>query len=167
MRPDRIESRKLPGPEVEEAMDKPTPNAALTRMNALVGEWNIEGSHVHFPTTKIRGKTTFEWLDGGFFLVQRSQADHPDVPNSISVIGCDDEADHCTMHYFDSRGVSRNYAMTLSDGVWKMWRDAPGFSQRFTGTFDASGGTISGAWELSKNGSTWEHDFDLLYTKAG
>lgn len=32
--------------------------------------------------------------------------------------------------------VHRIYEMTLSDGVWKLWRDAPDpFPQRFTGTF--------------------------------
>jgi CBS domain-containing protein len=28
------------------------------------------------------------------------------------------------------------------------------------------GNTISGAWEKSDDGSTWEHDFDLTYTRV-
>lgn len=42
---------------------------------------------------------------------------------------------------------------------------APGVSQRFTGTFNETADTISGKWELSTDGSTWEHDFDLTYTR--
>jgi hypothetical protein len=57
--------------------------------------------------------------------------------------------------------------MSLSDGVWKLWRDAAGFSQRFEGMFSDDGKTISGRWEKSADGMQWEHDFDLTYTKVG
>jgi hypothetical protein len=70
-------------------------------------------------------------------------------------------------HYFDSRGVKRIYEMTLRDGVWTLWRDAPDpFPQRFTGTFSDDGRTISGRWEKLEDGSTWETDFDLTYRKV-
>ena len=39
------------------------------------------------------------------------------------------------------------------------------FWQRFTGEFSADGRTISGRWETSSDGSTWEHDFDPTYRK--
>jgi len=54
--------------------------------------------------------------------------------------------------------------MSFKDGVWKLWRDHPGFSQRFTGTFDESGDVITGTFELSRDGTTWERDFDTTYT---
>jgi hypothetical protein len=69
-------------------------------------------------------------------------------------------------HYSYSRDVARVYEMSFVDGVWKLWRFAPGFSQRFTGTFEGTGDTITGMWESSEDGSTWEHDFDLVYTRA-
>lgn len=34
--------------------------------------------------------------------------------------------------------------MTLEDGHWEIWREAPGFKQRFTGDFQDDGRTISG-----------------------
>jgi hypothetical protein len=55
--------------------------------------------------------------------------------------------------------------MSLDRGIWKLWREAPGFSQRFTGTFDESGDRITGTWEISTEDSTWEHDFDLTYVR--
>jgi hypothetical protein len=67
----------------------------------------------------------------------------------------------------DSRGVARVYGMSLDDGVWRLWRDGSDFSQRFTGTFSDDGTTISGAWEIALDGSRWEHDFDLVYTRVG
>jgi hypothetical protein len=47
--------------------------------------------------------------------------------------------------------------------LWKQWRQAPGFFQRFTGAISADGNTISASWEKSSDGSTWQHDFNLTY----
>jgi hypothetical protein len=84
-----------------------------------------------------------------------------------TIIGLDDSNEKFTQLYTDARGVHRLYQMSLDDGVWKLWRDTPGFSQRFKGTFSNDDKTITGSWEYSNDGSTWEHDFDLTYTKVG
>jgi hypothetical protein len=57
------------------------------------------------------------------------------------------------------------YEMSLRDNVWKLWRDSPDFSQRFTGTCSEDGKSIRGCWEKSSDGSNWKHDFDLTYLK--
>ena len=113
-----------------------------------------------------KAETSFEWLEGRRFLVQRWRVEHPAAPDGIAVIGWDDERRTYLQHYFDSRGVARVYEMSFADRVWKLWRIVPGFSQRFTGTFDENGNTIAGTWEFSSDGSTWERDFDLAYTRA-
>jgi hypothetical protein len=74
-------------------------------------------------------------------------------------------------HYFDSRGVARVYKMSFGDGIWKLWRDSPDFSpldfsQRYVGSLSDDGNIVSGAWEISHDGSTWEHDFDLTDTRV-
>ena len=56
--------------------------------------------------------------------------------------------------------------MSFEDGVWKLWRDSPGFSQRYAGTFSEDGSTIEGRWEISTDDSTWEPDFDLTYRRV-
>jgi hypothetical protein len=56
--------------------------------------------------------------------------------------------------------------MSLEGGMWRIWRDAPGFCQRYTGTVNAAGGSIRGAWEKSADGSVWEKDFDMHYTRV-
>ena len=55
--------------------------------------------------------------------------------------------------------------MSYLEGVWKMWREAQGFQQRYEGTVSKNGQTITARWEKSFDGSTWEHDFDVTYTK--
>jgi hypothetical protein len=92
--------------------------------------------------------------------------EHPDAPDGIAIIGFDEDRATYLQHYFDSRGVARVYEMSFTDGVWKLLRLAPGFSQRFTGTFNDTADTISGRWERSSDGSHWEPDFDIAYKRA-
>lgn len=142
-----------------------TRSPALEPLSALVGVWFVEMTHVKLPDT-VHGQKTFEWLEGGHFLLERSRFDHPDVPDSISIYGAGDSDAPLGVHYFDSRGVLRVSKMSLSDGTWKVWRDAPGFSQRFTGKFGEGGKTIEVSGELSKDGVNWEHDFTHTYTRG-
>ena len=144
----------------------PEPNPALERLDPLVGECTIEGTVPSDPPLAVRGRATFEWLTGGSFLVQSWDVAHPDFPDGIAIIGSNASAEAFRQHYFDSRGVFRVYEMSLRDNVWKLWRDSPNFSQRFTGTFSDDGKTITGRWEKSSDGSNWEHDFDLTYMKV-
>lgn len=116
------------------------------------------------PITDRGGRTTFEWLDGSFFLIQRFTAGNPAAPSGISILGLGEAAETFSQHYYDSRGVHRVYQMALADGVWELWREAPGFWQRYTGVFSADGRTITGGWEQSANGTQWTRDFVLNYT---
>jgi len=95
-----------------------------------------------------------------------SEIDEPGIPSGVAVFGSDDSADVFFMLYFDERGVSRKYEVTLRNNIWKLWRNAPGFSQRFTGTFVDYGLSIIGKGELSRDGSRWEPDLELTYTRT-
>jgi len=136
----------------------------MEQLDVFVGEWTTEATHPAFPGTVVRGQVAFEWLEGEKFLIQRAGNDHPDFPDSVSVIG---EVDgRVAMYYFDSRGVQRIYEMAVEDGVWKIWRDAPGFSQRCTGTFDEDRGAITWRWQLSQDDSTWNDDLEITYRRS-
>jgi hypothetical protein len=145
---------------------------ALTRLDVLLGEWDMEVSFEaeYFapgspPFTARGGRTTFEWLAGEFFLVQRFTVDNPAAPSGIAIIGAAPEPETFAQHYYDSRGVARVYQMSLNEGVWKLLREAPGFWQRYTGVLSDDGTTIIGAWEGSADGVQWQHDFALTYIK--
>ncbi len=143
----------------------------MTELDALVGDWEMAASVGGTPTG--RGHTRFEWRGG--FLHQLAEAEVSDetppewVANSpfpvSTMTGADDELGRYWMLYADGRGVRRVYGMTLAGGVWTMWREAPGFHQRFTGRFSADGGTITGGWEGSRDGVTWTPDFQVTYVK--
>jgi len=142
------------------------PNPALKPLSVLVGEWNTVGTHPYVPGTTFHGRTSFEWLEGGAFLIMHSEIDEPGIPSGIAIFGSDDSTKEYYMLYFDERGVSRKYEVTLDNNIWKWWRNDPKFSQRFTGTIVDDGRTIISKGELSKDGKSWEKDLELTYTRV-
>ena len=50
--------------------------------------------------------------------------------------------------------------------MWRIWRDWPGFSQRFTGMFSDDGDTITGNGELSEDDATWKPDLQVTYKRV-
>ncbi len=145
-------------------MSESTNPAARGRLEALVGEWRIEAGPPGGPPWPGGGRVTFEWLDGTPLLLERSHVALPEAPDGVAVIGCDGMSDTYYRLYTDERDVQRVYAMSLSDGVWRLWRDGQPFSQRFTGTFSGDGRVIAGRWEIEDDGR-WTTDFELTYTK--
>jgi hypothetical protein len=96
--------------------------------------------------------------------MMHSEIDEPGIPSGIAIFGSDDDLGEYFMLYFDERSVSRRYDVSLRDNVLQWWRNAPGFSQRYTLTILADG-TMIGKGELSKDGSSWEKDLDLTYRR--
>jgi hypothetical protein len=150
----------------------------LQPLNRLVGNWSTEATHPALPGAVVRGTAAIEWLEGQRFLVMRSHNDHPDFPDAISIIGFTDvdrvgaDADESPgsgsrlcMHYFDSRGVFRVYEANVDVDAWRMWRNAPGFSQRFTGTFTDDDNVIVGRWQLCRDDEHWADDLQILYRR--
>ena len=147
----------------------PPPNPALQALAFLAGEWEMELSNAPFlpsPSDTIKGRVAFAWVQDGAFLVMRMGDKPPSPPTASWLIGRDEATPNYIVLYYDARSVSRIYAMSFSDRVWKMWREAPGFSQRYEGTVSTDGMTITAHWEKSSDGVTWEHDFDVTYTKV-
>lgn len=140
-----------------------TGTSLLLQLNILIGEWETM-----VPERGVRGRTTFEWLESGGFLIQRSTVQKPEYPDSISIIGATGSDGALQQHYFDSRGVARIYDVTVKDNVWTMFRDGPDWPQRFVGHFSEDGNTITARLERgSYPGGPLEHDFDMVYTRIG
>ena len=91
------------------------------------------------------GRTRFTWLDGEVFLILRFAAGNPTALSGIAIIGPGETAGTFCQYCYDSCGVACICQMSLNDGVWKLWREASGFWQRYTGVFSSGGRTIKGA----------------------
>lgn len=145
-----------------------TRNQKLEPFSVLIGEWDTVGSHPYFPETTLHGHTSFKWIEDGAFLIMHSQIYETEtgIPTGVAIFGTDDTTGECFMLYFDERGVSRKYEVSLRDHILKWWRNTSEFSQRFRGTIVDNGKTMIGKGEMSKDGSTWEKDLELTYTRV-
>ena len=156
-----------------------TTELRLEPLHRLVGSWTTEATHPAMPGVVVRGTAFVEWLEGGQFLVHRARNDHPDFPDSISIIGFSERdrvdaegsvrpasMEKLTMHYYDSRGVFRVYQVKADDRSWQYFREAPGFSQRFTGTFEDGGDTIVGRSQLCEDDVHWNDDLAITYRRS-
>ena len=135
---------------------------ALEPFEALIGTWDIEAKH-RLVDAVVRGTITFEWLEGGHFIVQRSRNEHELFPDAICVIGAAESGEGLVGEYFDSRGVRRTYRTSIEDGVWRMWRDAPGFDQRFSATLAPD--SFEGVNQLADTPGDWEDDMKVIYRR--
>ena len=142
------------------------PNPALNSLKPLIGEWKTVGTHPLVPNTTLHGHSSFNWIEGGAFLIWHSEIDKEGFPSGIAIFGSDDSTGEYFMLYFDERKVSRKYEVSFQDNIVKWWRNAPNFSQRYTWTFADNGNTIIGKGEVCKDGKTWEGDLDLTYTRV-
>jgi hypothetical protein len=147
------------------------PDAAA--LEPLIGSWTLEAE---FPTPGplvVRGRTTLEWLLARRYVLQRTEMDHPDAPDSLSVLAPDpSRPGGWLQHYFDSRGVVRLYEMSFDGRTWTLTRRVPDFSpldfaQRFTADLADGGDTLTGAWYTATEGEDWQLDFRLTYRRTG
>jgi hypothetical protein len=144
----------------------PKLNPALRRLESLVGDWDMELSGASFlpdPQTSLHGPASFRWIENGAFLVMYQG--EKENPQATWLVGRDESTDLFKVLYFDARGISRVYEMSFKNGEWKMWRNAPGFSQRFSAVVEKNRNTITAEWERSDDGKKWEHDFYAKYTR--
>lgn len=114
------------------------------------------------PDTILHGRASFAWQDNGAFLVWRSEIeDDRRFPNGIAIFGSDDAAGTLFISYFDERGISRKYDVTLAADGFQMHRDDPKLAQRMTFKMSPDGRTMTCTGEMSQNGGPWGPDLSL------
>ncbi len=59
---------------------QPTPSEHLKKLDCLIGTWDISGGAI--------GQVRYEWMEGGFFLIQHVDLDNSGHKSSgIEIIG--------------------------------------------------------------------------------
>ncbi|MER6511545.1 DUF1579 family protein [Nonomuraea sp. NPDC048881] len=139
----------------------PTPDPSLQTLQPLVGTWEMTGKD--FGTGEATGgRLVFEWMDGGFFLVQRVEMSHGGgTMTGVEYIGHDPESGALRSHYFDSTGNNFVYVWKLDGRDLNIWFGAEGSPAGFSGAFSEDGRTISGRWEWPGGG------YEATMTRAG
>lgn len=128
----------------------------------LVGHWTAEATHTLLPGVAIAGTASVELLGDDGFLLHRTWYDHPQMPDAVSLLRGDQ------LHYFDTRGVLRVFALTVTRDGWSVQRPQRGddFGQRTTWVVDGAGTSVHGRSQLSHDGVQWEDDLEVVYRRA-
>jgi hypothetical protein len=140
-------------------------NLALQDLGFLIGDWTIKILPCAEADSIVRGRTRFEWAEGGAFLAMRTNPGPGGPPPSISLIGRDETGDAYRMLYFNERGESRVYNMSFEADTLKIWRSTPRFFQRFEGKL-AGNGKICAQVEKCLDGLNWKPDFQIIYQRV-
>jgi hypothetical protein len=141
------------------------PNPALQGLGFLIGSWRTEGTHLDVPDTTFHGRSSFQWVEGGAFLIMRSEMDEAEIPSGVAIFGSDDGAERIYMLYFDERTVSRKFDVTVGVTEVTCRRDHPRFSQIMRLRVDGGGDRLIGSGRRSEDGAAWQDDLSLTYTR--
>ncbi|WP_019587199.1 hypothetical protein [Deinococcus apachensis] len=129
----------------------PKLNPDLRSLDRLVGTWQVFGD--------ATGEVRYEWLEGGFFLMQHFDLLHDGRPiRGIEIIGHlhpfggEPSADIHTRVYDFTNGMTLDYVYELEGDTFTIWagmRDSPSF---YRGTFSEDGRTVTGGWQWPGGG---------------
>ena len=132
--------------------EAPTPSAGLRALDRMVGTWRVSG--------EAAGELTYEWMDGGFFLIA-----HGDIAQGgrhtkhIEIIGYDraapggPPADELTSRLYTSYGDTLSYVHEFDDKGMRSWFGAKGAPAKFIAKW-AGDDKLTGAWEWPGGGYT-------------
>jgi hypothetical protein len=122
----------------------PTPDPDLQALHRLVGTWNVSGG--------ARGQITYEWMEGGFFLIQHVDLEQEGVRHKgIEIIGHERRfgappSEDIKSRYYDSMGDTLDYVYEVEGDTLTIWGGERGSPAYFRGRFSDDGDTCTGAW---------------------
>ena len=132
----------------------------LEPLNVLVGKWKTTGRTLDESSEELSATDTYEWLDGGGFLVHRVAGSLGSKPlSSIEIIGLDGSHDDFIMHSYDSSGSAVIMHGKLDGENWTI----EGKDHRFAGVI--RGDRITGTWHMRDEAGRWSPWMEIVLTR--
>lgn len=132
-------------------MHQSTPNPDMKSLERLVGHWVVSGD--------AQGEISYEWAEGGFFLMQRFDLLHGDnhlkgleLIGHLYLFGEDPTPEIRTRVYSFLDGLTLDYVYELSGDTLTIWGGEIGSPSYYRGTFSPDGNTLSGSWHWPGGG---------------
>ena len=132
-----------------EGSEVPSRNPGLKALDKLVGAWKVSG--------ETEGQLTYEWMDGGFFLIARGDTEQGGRRTKhIEIIGYDHEAgaapaEVLTSRLYTDNGGTLSYTHEVDDRGVTSWFGAKGSPSVFKARW-IDDNTLAGAWEWPGGG---------------
>jgi hypothetical protein len=128
------------------AQQPPTPYPGLKSLNKLVGTWIVSGPD-------IKGQVRFEWMEGGFFLMQHVDLEqNGQKVKGIEIIGYErpfgatEPGENIKSRWFDNIGDTFDYTYEVDDETLTIWGGEKGSPAYYKGRWSNDGNTNTGAW---------------------
>jgi hypothetical protein len=137
---------------------KPSPD--MEGLNKLVGTWNVTGG--------AQGQVTYEWMEGGFFLIQHVDLEqHGQQLKGIEIIGHlrpfgAPPSEDIRSRYYDTMGNTLDYVYEVEGDTLTIWGGERGSPAYYKGQFSDDGNTCAGAWVYPGGGG-----YESTMTRAG
>ena len=122
----------------------PVPPTDVRALGRLVGTWRVRDG--------AEGAVTYEWLEGGFFLLKRVDLVRDgETIRGIEVIGHEqphggDGGGEIRSRYYDNAGHTLDYVYELEGDTLTVWTGEKGSSAYYRGVFSIDGTTLTGRW---------------------
>ena len=123
----------------------PTPSADLRALGQrLAGTWRVSGG--------AEGTVRYEWMEGGFFLVQHVELEqYGQRISGIEIIGHlrpfgEPSSQDIHSRFYDSTGNTLDYVYELDGDTLTIWGGERGSPAYYQGTISADGNSVTGAW---------------------
>lgn len=123
----------------------------LGSLNKLVGTWRVSGPG-------IEGTTSYEWLEGGFFLVQHFNFVHSGrTVKGLEVIGFlrpfgAEPSEDIRSRIYDNAGNTFDYVYEVTDETLTIWAGEKGSPAYYRGVWCEGGNKNAGAWVYPNGG---------------
>ena len=127
------------------------PNPDLKSLDKLVGKWKVSGPD-------IKGKVTFEWMEGGFFLIQHFDFVHSghkvkgmEVIWHLQMFG-EEPSQDIRSRIYDTTGNTFGYTYEVNDETLMIWGGERGSPAYYEGKWSDDGNVNAGAWHYPGGG---------------
>ena len=121
------------------------PNPDLKSLDRLIGTWRQSG--------ELDGEITYEWAEGGFFLIQRVDFTHGEnmikgmeIIGHESTFGTEPSTEIKSRFYSFLDGMTLDYVYEMEGDTLTIWGGEKGSPAYYRGTFSEDGNTLTGSW---------------------
>jgi hypothetical protein len=125
--------------------EQPVPNQDLKSLDRLIGKWKQTGG--------VEGTVTYEWAEGGFFLVQHVDMESDGRPikgmeiiGHVQTFGEEPSTDIKSRFFSFLDGMTLDYVYEIEGDTLTIWGGERGSPAYYKGTFSQDGNTLTGGW---------------------
>ena len=124
------------------------PHPKLKTLEPLIGRWKISGPDVE-------GEVTYEWMEGGFFLIQKYDLyQGGSHEKGIEYTGFDEETGTLRSRLMGTNGSRFTYTYEIDGDNFYYWFGDKGSDIYSKSTIGGDGSSYSGAWHWTNEDGT-------------